>query len=347
MAAQPMRRPNLEYDASNLNFGLGPAKEDELPSEFQMDVEFGRRATMDGNLMSDPLRQSIEAGRRAESPRPSLPFSPLRTPTKNVDFEFEQVPLNEDFGYFDEPPMPEVPFNDRLSAPPAPVSAVAVTRQARIRRTRSIKPVSLDVEIEVSNNFIQECVRDSTPILLPKPSWNNHSLAESLCLLSIEAPARPKVATIIEPALEFEEQVPLNDDDYALGPADFAMEADVPMPRSPKSPRIMNDENAVPNFNRSITNSPTKQRTASLSLSDESLDILAIWQQAFRSAHSLQFDKLVPTAHRKQVADSFLQLLVLQTKGLVISDQQVPFGAITVQPTDALFNATSEVLKLS
>jgi hypothetical protein len=155
----------------------------------------------------------------------------------------------------------------------------------------------------------------------------------------------------IEPASErnFEDQVPLNEDDYALGPADFAMEADVPMPRSPKSPRIMNDENAVPDFNRSITNSPTKQRTASLSLSDESLDIIAVWQQAFqdKSTRSLQFDKLVPITQRKQIADSFLQLLILQTKGLVVSNQQVPFGAITVKPTNALFNATSEVLKLS
>jgi hypothetical protein len=338
----------LDYEVDQLNFGLEPSKEAELPSEFQMDVEVGRRMT--GDLHSDaidPIRQSIEAGRRAESPRPSLPFSPLRTPTKAiVDFEFEQAPLNEDF-YLEDGPAPQEPAVQGIEP---------VRKSTRVRKTHNRRPVSLDDETEIPNSTVQEHVRDATPILLPKATWSDHFLAESLQALSLTChpvrAATKKESTIYQE--DIIEQVPLND--YALGPEDYAIDA--PIPHSAKSPRLMhsepNDENEVPEFNnRSTPGTPSKPRSRAdsvlnMPLGEESLDALCRWQQAFSGTAQIAFDKLIAApGRRKQAADAFLQLLILHTKDLVRIEQLVPYGSIMVRPTSNLFLTSPEAISLS
>ena len=165
------------------------------------------------------------------------------------------------------------------------------------------------------------------------------------------------------------EPAPLNDDAYALAPEDYdlppqdfglAPEGDyIVGPPSPKSPRLMVDENAVPEFNRSVPEfnrsapgTPTKRSRAdsitSMPLGEETLHALSRWQRAFVSVDShASFDKLIAEpARRKQAADAFLQLLVLHTKDLVRAEQLAPYGNIVVQPTEKLFLATPEAISL-
>lgn len=362
-AALGVRRLDLNtYEVPRYDMPLPPANEDQLPSELRMleDIELGRRATLEG-IVDTPLRPSIEVGRRAESPRPSLPFSPLRTPSKAaLDLDFEQVPLNEDLAYLDEPPMPEVHEEPqgresliaRFSDPPAP----AVVRATRTLRpaTGARKPLPLDLETELPSATMQEYVRDAAPILLPRSRMAEQFLLQSLQAFNIATVPLGMPGNLSEQEKDYfmPEQVPLNEDDYLLGPADFAVDGTIPP--LPKSPRLLDrmsvEENRVPQVNRPLSApaSPAKstksvrseQRRSDVDVSDV-LEDLERWQSSFSSIDKpVSFDSIVASARRRQVADAFLQLLVLHTRGMVTVKQLVPYGTITARATPALFSPT-------
>lgn len=346
--------------------------QDQLPSALNMELDF---------MDIDPLRQSIEVGRRdstAVSLRaPSLlPVSPLRTPTKSITGENqfavdqpELVPLNDnDYAYDNEAPVPEALHDDnaaRFSDPPAPLVSRATRRPAR-RTMRNRRPIPLDEETELPNALIQEYVRDASSILLPKASWNDTFLAETMRAFSISETysKRPTRSTgrPMTPRPEYEqneEQVPLNDDNYTLAPveADYVMDMDIPAPPSPKSPRLMPNEedveNAVPDFNAQLSapGTPTKGRgkIEIAELPDETLDTISRWQAAFPSVvKAIGFEHLiVAPAKRKQAADAFIQLLVLQSKGLVKAEQAIPYGPISVKASDSLFTLESNAISFN
>lgn len=368
-AGQGARRLDLtNFELPRFAMDLPPANEAQLPSDLRMmdDFELGRRGTLEG-FVDSPLRPSIEVGRRAESPRPSLPFSPLRTPSKNiVDMELERVPPNDDYGYLDEPPMPDVhdaprphreSITGRFSDPPMP-AVVQATRTSKPGAS-SRKFLPLDTEIEIPNALMQEHVRDTTPILLPKASHTEQFLLQSLQAFHLSPTAQHASKTIKanDPNLlqdhdeGIPEQVPLNDDDYLLGPADFAV--DGPIPNSPKSPRVMNqpneDENNVPQVNR-LPSAPASPAKSTRSTKSDNLSLPALeagdilgdlerWQSTFSSAKKpVSFDSLVAGARRRHVADTFLQLLRLHTLGMIKVEQLVAFGGIAVAATPTLFS---------
>lgn len=286
--SQSGKRADLDYNPEKITFGLENLRaEGVLPMEFEMDVEFGRRATI-GDPKSDqidPLRQSIEGGRKVEdSPtRNSLPFSPLRTPIKSTILDFDPIPLDQDLGHFDEQPGLELgpdqdenreavldfsqdhplPWNETSAS----VHQAANTRDsypALLKTTRLKKKIStrshphrrrvvLDVETEIANSVLQHQIRDTSSITLPRPTCNDLFVSQALELLSI---GHSTVPTAQRPLLSSEakayddldqpnNQHPLQDEDYMISPADLEMMA--PSPPSPKSPRLL------PQFNNENT----------------------------------------------------------------------------------------------
>lgn len=381
---------------------LPAIRESELPSEMRLELErLGGRMDM---MSPTAHRQSIEVGRRAtiESPLNSLPFSPLRTPSKKTlaELPFEQLPAlaDEDAGYglYDEeggvnplalsPKNNEVNKNNRSSdIPPLPISgedgvSSKIPTIRRAPRKMRNKPVPLDDEIEYSSIEMQEMVKNPVPLLLPETvyhyaaalpqifAWLN---LDSVQNRSKETRSRGmKNATVDQatrPQLDYE-PVPVNDDninndDYLLGAEDYAMDGIVTgnenlllPPHSPKSPRLMSEvENAVPQLNKlpaSIPASPVKSGTrvvvadgSSTILAEETVVTLSSWQQSLHLDKATDLVDLLPMgARKKKVADTFLQLLVLHTRGFIKAEQGTPYGSIMVRAKEHLFSATTEMV---
>lgn len=405
---QFLKRPNLDYEVGRLDFGLEPTKEEDLPSEFQMDLDFDRRKTLplegqeipNDESINDPSRLSIEVGRRLESSRQSssLPFSPLRTPTKlsTAEFELESIPMNDHPEFFNEPPPhwsslnninPTVDLHSQLNSPKGGSPPILLSSPAKKTRllhySRSKKSVSLDRETELSDTLVQEHLKDTSPILLPKPSWLEHCLIESMDLLSssfkssLSATMNLNVTKKDSPHLQnnsintlndgivdqgdfaattTNHQIPLNDEEYLLGPEDYNN-----FSAPPKSPCLVMsleaDENAVPNFNAVKLGDGSPQKAprpstnsiVNASFCEETVEILVRCQNNFKSTDKpIPFSELVtPPARKNQAAEAFLQLLVLSAKGLVKPSQIAPYGGISVKPTPALFTALPEALSIT
>jgi len=361
------------FETNHIDYGLPVERESEIPASELPDLELGRRFTMNStDALVDPLRQSIEVGRRAESPRQSLPFSPLRTPSKTVDFE--QIPLNDDYGVFDEPPMPKIAEEQHRRESDAPTldletvpSVNVVTKHKIAQRKQGTaskrKAIQLDDERELTNASIQELVRDSTLIMLPKPSWTESCLAESLSVLSIALSGRASRTRATHQGHEFEElveQIPLQDDCH-LGPADYALDAPViennlrdgvshdeeQAAPSARRRRVESeqDENTVPQDNRGNLSSPCRSLSKPGALADNPLDVLALWQRKLDLRRTTNLDEIIPTpAKRRQAADTFLLALVLHSRGLVRTEQLAPYGPIAVVANEQLFSSTADTI---
>lgn len=225
-AAAGARRDLGELEMGRAEINLPPAHDKDL-QDILMGVNFGRDSML-GAI--SPMRQSIEVGRREESPRPSLPFSPLRgTPTKGSttrgpESAIEQVPLDDDrydtlMMVDDELPMmpittaPEaaqlavprseedmksesdIPAAGRFSGPPETAQPALTRQRRRPAPTHSHRsgrrPVPLDEETEIPNVHIQEQVRNPKDTLLATPSWADHLLAQALQVLQLTEIALP------------------------------------------------------------------------------------------------------------------------------------------------------------
>lgn len=359
------------FETSYIDYGLPVERESEIPASELPDLELGRRLTMNSvDTAFNPLRQSIEVGRRAETPRQSLPFSPLRTPSKHVDFE--QIILENDYGIFDEPLMTKIVEQQHRESD-APIlgletalSVNTVTKQKTIRRKQGVarkkKAIQLDDETELTNASIQELVRDSSLIMLPKPSWTEICLAKSLYMLNIapsERISRTQTTHQDQEAENFIEQVPLQDDYYLLGPADYAIDApvmetnikcaayhgDEQAAPSPRRRRVEDeqDENAAPQDNRRSIYSPRRPSEILKMMADDPSSMLALWQRKLDLGKAIDLEEIIPMPiKRMQAADTFLMALVLHSRGLIKTEQLTPYGTITVIAKEQLFSSTAD-----
>lgn len=159
--------------------GFGPVQDiNEIPGEFDMDIELGRRAT--NPLMSDPL--SIEQGRRESMIRESekfdpMQFSPLRTPTKDAamrnPFDDNAPMMDDDYGAlpFDENAEAMNPENEQgndhiMPEALSPIAQKIQVKQPRQQRRIKKEGLFLDDQIEITNNQLQVNLRETADICL-------------------------------------------------------------------------------------------------------------------------------------------------------------------------------------
>lgn len=381
-ARQSQNRSWMEVEGARSVLPL--LRESEVPSELQIELDkLGSRIDLMSPI-TNHHRQSIEVGRRAvDSPRDSLPFSPLRTPSKKTakDLPYEEIPVIPDYDPYESyegagiPPQEAMgeAANRSSEIPPMPLHAVehiaqTLTVRKAPRRVRN-KPTPLDNQIEFSLAEMQETIKNPLLLLLQTRGQHCTLLSGVLSWLSLDNPPvresqRKSAASAALNNHQAAEQ-DLRDEDFVLGPADYAMDGvgfdeNIMIPRSPKSPRIMNDdddaENTVPQINNklpsSMPNTPTKSGTkvytgdgASTILPEDTIVTLTDWQQALHLDKYINFNELIPADARKRtVADTFLKLLVLQTRDFVKGEQQVPYDVIKVQAKDRLFSITAETV---
>ena len=167
------------------HIGFGPIESpNEIPGEFDMDIEAGRRATdaASNPRLSELEALSIEQGRR-ESMRISdkfdeMQFSPLRTPTKGDmlnPFNSNEVPLMDD-DYGAGLMMPDAMNPDPMDGiqPMMPLSPVAeqlhalasspVAKKTPRPRRQHKGVLALDNDTEISNNELQAQIRNTADI---------------------------------------------------------------------------------------------------------------------------------------------------------------------------------------
>jgi chromatin segregation and condensation protein Rec8/ScpA/Scc1 (kleisin family) len=203
----------------------------------------------------------------------------------------------------------------RESLDQLPVSNAVVKKRVIRRRVGSIM---VDETTELEQSQIQALVNDPSSLLRADFTWKSLQLF-SICPIQVKTERR---AT----SNAEEEQVPLNEDyyDYDDLMADPANCNEI-VAKSPKNPRLSEVPQLV---------------TENVAIKNE---ILLFWQEALHGGKARTLSQILDGNSRKTVAESFLQVLLLKSKGLLLVQQDRPYADILVTPTKDLFTCQETI----